>query len=199
MDVKNAFLHGDLKEDIYMTPPPSLFSSFSQTSIGIVLLLVYVDDILITGMDSGSITQLQQHLQASFHMKDLGPLIYFLGLEVHTNSTGIFLNQHKYIQDLITLASLQDSSSVNTPLEVNVKYRCEKGYLLFYPTIFRQLVESLNYLTITRPDISFAVQQIGLGALIPIILLLSKNQTHVSKSSTESEYHAMSAAYSEII
>ncbi|CAA2969944.1 Retrovirus-related Pol poly from transposon TNT 1-94 [Olea europaea subsp. europaea] len=205
MDVENAFLHGDLKEDIYITSPPDLFSSSSQvcklkkslyrlkqaprawfekfrstllqlsfiqsqydsslflckTSTDIVLLLGYVDDIVIAGTDSGLITQLQQHLQASFHMKNLGPLTYFLGLEVHTDSTGIFLNQHKYIQDLITLAGLQDSSSVDTPLEVNVKYRREEGELLPDPTIFRQLVGSLNYLTITRPDISFAVQQVS--------------------------------------
>ena len=77
------------------------------------------------------------------------------------NSSGIFLNQRKYTQDLIGLASLQDSPSVDTPMEVNVKYRSEEGDLLADPTMFRQLVGSLNYLTITRPDISFAVQQVS--------------------------------------
>ncbi|XP_022882941.1 uncharacterized protein LOC111399710 [Olea europaea var. sylvestris] len=171
-------------------------------------------------------------------MKDLGlPLTYFLGLEVHTDSTGISLNQHKYIQDLITLTGLQDSSSVGTPLEVNVKYRREEGELLPDPTIFRRLVGSLNYLTITRPDISFVVQQVSqfmqtirhlhLVAVCHIIRYLqdwagcldtrrsvtgwcmflgnsliswkSKKQVRVSKSSTECEYRAMYAAYSEII
>jgi hypothetical protein len=151
MDVKNAFLHGDLKEQIYMSPPPGLFSSPSsdvcklkrslyglkqaprtwfdkfrstllhfsfvqsqydsslflcKTPTGLVLLLVYVDDIVITGTDSTLIGHLKQNLQASFHMKDLCPLKYFLGLEVHTDSSGIFLNQRKYTQDLIELAGL---------------------------------------------------------------------------------------------
>ena len=206
IDVKNAFLHGDLKEDIYMKPLPGLFSlptldvcklkrslyglkeaprawfdkfrstllqfSFEQskydsslflrkTTTGCVILLVYVENIIITGTDSSLITSLQQQLKDSFHMKNLGTLTYFLGLEVHRDSSGVFLNQHKYTQDLISLAGLQDSYSVDTPLKLNVKYRREEGDLLPDPTIFRQLVGSLNYLTITRPNISFTVQQVS--------------------------------------
>jgi hypothetical protein len=62
---------------------------------------------------------------------------------------------------LIALAGLQDSSPVDTPLEVNVKFRRDDGDLLPNPTLYRQLVGNLNYLTITRPDISFAVQQVS--------------------------------------
>lgn len=65
-----------------------------------------VDDIVITGMDSILITCLQQHLQALFHIKDLGSLTYFLGLEVYTDPFGIFLSQNKYTQALIALAGL---------------------------------------------------------------------------------------------
>ncbi|XP_059307685.1 uncharacterized mitochondrial protein AtMg00810-like [Lycium ferocissimum] len=115
----------------------------------------------ITGTDSSLITSLQQQLKDSFHMKDLSTLTYFLGLEVHYNSLGVFLNQYKYTQDLIALAGLQESPFVDTPLELNVKYRRDEGDLILDPTLFRQLVGSLNYLTITRPDISFAVQQVS--------------------------------------
>jgi hypothetical protein len=206
MDVKNAFLHGDLHEEIYMKLPsgmitssphnvcklrrslyglkqaprawfekfrstilsfsfiqsqydPSLFFHISVS--GIVLLLVYVDDIIITGTDCGLITKLQQQLHATFHMKDLGQLTYFLGLEVHHRPNGIFVNQHKYIQDLITLAGLEDTSSVDTPMEVNVKYRKDEGDLLDDPTLYRSLVGSLIYLTTTRPDISYVVHQVS--------------------------------------
>ena len=79
-----------------------------------------MDDIIIMGTDCGLITKLQQLLHATFHMKDIGQLTYFLGLEVHYRSHGLFVNQHKYIQDLISLAGLEDTSSVDTPMEVNV-------------------------------------------------------------------------------
>ncbi|KAF3656122.1 Peroxisomal (S)-2-hydroxy-acid oxidase GLO4 [Capsicum annuum] len=109
-----------------------------KTSTGCVLLLVYVDDIIITGTNFSLITSLQQQLKDSFHIKDLGTLTYFLGLEVHRDSSGVFLNQHKHTQDLISLEGLQDSSSADTPLELNVK-----------------------------PYISFAVQQVSQFMLAP--------------------------------
>ena len=97
---------------------------------------MYVDDIIIIGTDSSLITSLQQQLKDSFHVKDLGSLTCFLGLEVHNVASGVLLNQHRYAQDLISLAGLQDSSSVDTPLELNVKYHREKDDLLPDPTMF---------------------------------------------------------------
>ena len=119
------FVQGQLNSSLFL----------HKISTRIVLLLVYVDDIVITGTNSMLITQFQQHLQKSFHMKDLGHLAYFLGLEVHSNSSGIFLNQHKYTQDFVVLAGLQNSSLVDTPLEVNVKFRTEEGELRFDPAL----------------------------------------------------------------
>ena len=71
------------------------------------------------------------------------------------------MNQHKYIQDLITLAGLKDTFSIYTPMEVNFKYRKDEGDLLDDPTLYRRLVGSLIYLTTTRPDISYAVHQVS--------------------------------------
>lgn len=76
-----------------------------------------MDDIIITGTDSDLIAQLQRQLHDPFHMKDLGPLTYFLGLKVHSSLTGIFVNQHKYAQHLIALAGFQNTPLVDTPLE----------------------------------------------------------------------------------
>lgn len=81
---------------------------------------MYVDAIIIIGIHDDMIRQLQASLQDSLHMKDLGPLTYFLGLEVQQSSKGIFLHQHKYITNLIAFVGLQHSTPVDTPLEVNV-------------------------------------------------------------------------------
>ena len=94
-------------------------------------------------------------------MKYLGNLRYCFGLEVHSTSKGIFLHQHKYATNLISMDGLQSANQVDTPLEVNVKYHCDDGDLLPDPLLYRQLMGSLNYLTITRPDISFVVQQVS--------------------------------------
>ncbi|XP_041010738.1 uncharacterized mitochondrial protein AtMg00810-like [Juglans microcarpa x Juglans regia] len=154
-----------------MSPPPGMFATpSSETSAGIVLLLVYVDDIVIIGSDIELIKQLQQHLKASFHMKDLGLLQYFLGLEVQLTPTGTLLHQHKYTLDVISLGGLQSGNLVFTPLEVNLKLR-QEGELLSDPSLYWQLVGSLNYLMITRPDISFAVQQVSQFMYLPDIFI----------------------------
>ena len=82
-------------------------------------------------------------------MKDLGPLHYFLGLEVHQPLKGMFLNQHKYTLDLIELADLHDFSPVDTHVEVNLKLSKDDGDLLPNLHTYRRLVGSLVYLTIT--------------------------------------------------
>jgi hypothetical protein len=218
MDLKNAFLHGDLKEAIFMSPPPVLFPSsfvevcrlkrslyglkqvprawfekfhttlldftfsrsqydsslfFCKTTLRIVILLVNVDDIVITGFDLQLIEQLQQRLKSSFHMKDLRPLQYFLGLRFQPCPNGTLLHQHNYTQELLSLVCLQDSNSVLTPMEVNLKLHQANGDLLSNPSMYQQLVGSLNYLTITRPNISFVVQQVSQFMHVPC-------QTHLA-------------------
>lgn len=99
--------------------------------------------------------KLQSSLQDAFQMKDLGPLSYFLVMEVCRTKTGFFLHQHKYVMDLIELVNLQESTPMDTPLEVHVKLNQTNEYLLPDPTIYYRFVKSLVYLTITRPNITY--------------------------------------------
>ena len=74
---------------------------YRKTKAGIILLIVYVDDIIITGSDSSGISSLKSFLQSQFQTKDLGPLKYFLGFEITRSKKGIFLSQRKYVLDLL--------------------------------------------------------------------------------------------------
>ena len=106
---------------------------------GIALLLDYVDDILITGDDKLGIKELQQTLLSSFHMKDLGPITYFLGLEVICSNRGIMLTQTKYAKELIDLARLGDSKPMETPMEIiDVRFHKDFSDPISDPTLYRK-------------------------------------------------------------
>ena len=92
-----------------------------HSSIGIVVLIVYVDDIIISGIDSIGIANLKRYLGQHFHTKDLGTLHYFLGIEVARSSQGLYLSQRKYILDLFSETSLLGAHPVDTLMDSTVK------------------------------------------------------------------------------
>ena len=134
---------------------PALFVHTSPH--GRTLLLLYVDDMIITGDDSDYIAFVKARLRDQFLMTDLGPLRYFLGIEISSTSDGFYISQEKYIQDLLARAALGDERTVLTPVELNVQLRASDGDPLPNPTRYRHLVGSLVYLAVTRPDISYPV------------------------------------------
>ncbi|XP_026410243.1 uncharacterized protein LOC113305419 [Papaver somniferum] len=90
-------------------------------------------------------------------MKDIGSLSYFLGIEVNRSPDGYFISQSKYASKIILPAGLTDKKKVETPLELNVKLNAADAKVLSNPNLYHWLVGSLNYLIVTRPDISYAV------------------------------------------
>ena len=188
--IKNAFLHGDLVEEVYMEQLPGFvaqgeigrvcrprkslyglkqspcawFGKFSEviekfgmqksksdhslfyrnSQAGIILLVVYVDDIIITENDMVSISSLKSFLHSHFHTKDLGMLKYFLGVEVMRSKRGIFLSQKKYVLDLLSETEKLVAKPCQSPMAQNL-HLTREGELFEDPERYRRLVGKLNY------------------------------------------------------
>ena len=134
----------------------SLFTKTSEQHI--VVVLAYVDDLLICGNNQDQISLLKQMLSTKFHMKDLGPVRYFLGLEVDRTDAGFFLSQQKYTKDLLAEYGMLTAKPLQLPLDSHLKLTPDKGDPLPNPVIYQRLIGKLIYLTITRPDLAFSVQ-----------------------------------------
>ncbi|GJR63477.1 putative RNA-directed DNA polymerase [Tanacetum coccineum] len=202
-DVKNAFLHGELKEEIYMEAPRGFTDNFGEREVCllkkslyglkqsprawfgrftlamkhygfkqsnsdhtlflkqrgnlITCLIIYVDDMIITGNDKEEITKLKKNLFTEFEMKDLGRLKYFLGIEVLRSKQVIFMYQKKYVLDLLAEIGMVDCKPADTPMIMNQKLYTEKKARLADKGRYQRMVEKLIYLSHTQPDIAHAV------------------------------------------
>uniref|UniRef100_A0A2N9EIP0 Reverse transcriptase Ty1/copia-type domain-containing protein n=1 Tax=Fagus sylvatica TaxID=28930 RepID=A0A2N9EIP0_FAGSY len=202
LDVHNAFLHGDLHEEVFMTVPPSFakpgdnrlcrlrkslyglkqalrqwFAKFSTALLkfgfqqstadhslytmhkdsAFLAVLVYVDDLIATGNDSTLCCSLKKYLDDCFHIKDLGSLKYFLGIEVARSPIGISLCQRKYTLDILNESDMLGAKPISFPMEQNHHLSIDTGAPVEDPAQYRRLVGRLIYLTITRPDITYSV------------------------------------------
>ncbi|XP_023729834.1 uncharacterized mitochondrial protein AtMg00810-like [Lactuca sativa] len=126
----------------------------------IIYLLVYVDDLILTRNNESAISTFISHLNHEFSIKYLGELNYFLGLEAAYTDNGLFLSQTKYARDIFMRAELLDSKPVSTPLAPHKSFTVDD---LPYsdPTLYMSLVGALHYLTITRLDLSYAINQVS--------------------------------------
>ncbi|GMP67126.1 hypothetical protein CsSME_00027220 [Camellia sinensis var. sinensis] len=123
-----------------------------HASIGFVALLLYADDMIITGFDSSAISKVKQHLFCTFEMKNLGPLRYFISLQVAFSPKDYFLSQAKYANEVIHRTGLIDTKIANTSIELNVKLNTTYGVPLPDPTLYQEFMRCLVYLMVIDAD-----------------------------------------------
>ena len=144
----------------------SIFYRNSQASI--ILLVVYVDDIIITRNDIAGISSLKSFLHGQFHTKGLGMLKYFLGIEVMRSKRGIFLSQRKNALDLLSETRKLAAKPCQSPMAQSLNLTRE-GELFEDHEKYRKLVGKLNYLTVTRPDIAYFVSVVSQYMSFPTV------------------------------
>jgi hypothetical protein len=127
-----------------------------------VYLLLYVDDIILTASGTELLRRTIFALQREFAMRDLGPLHYFLGIIVERRLDGLFLHQRTYTLDILKRTVMADCKLCTTPVDLQAKLAGDSGPLVEDFSQFWSIAGALQYLTFTRPDITYAVQQICL-------------------------------------
>ena len=141
---------------------------YKNSSSGIILLVVYVIDIVITRSDSKGILSLKFFLHCQFHTKDLGMLKYFLRVKVMRSKQGILLSQLKYVLDMLSETGKLGGKPCSTLMAPNVQLTKE-GELFEHPEIYKRLVEKLNCLIVTRPDIVYSISVLSQYMSSPIV------------------------------
>nr|GEX06234.1 ribonuclease H-like domain-containing protein [Tanacetum cinerariifolium] len=258
LDISNAFLYGNLSEDVYMTLSPRFdtdrskvcklnkslyglkqsprhgfvqykfdYSLFTKNDDKVfIILLVYVDDIVVTRNNLNEIEKFKQFIKSKFQIKDLGKLKYFLGIEVLDNKDGICLSQRKYCLKLLHEFGLLAAKHVDTPLLKNATLNhteSDDDYLLVNVSNYQRLVV-LRYLT-GSPRSGIKIDKTGnlklrayadsdwarcpatrksiSGYFVflgdSLITWKSKKQSTLSRSSAKAEYKIMASATCEVI
>ena len=123
----------------------------------ILIVSLYVDDLIFTGSDESMYVKFKNSMKLEFDMTDLGEMKYFLGVEILKNSEGIYINQKKYAKELLETFKMEKSNSVQNPIVPGVKLIKDEEGTKVDATMYKQLVESLMYLTATRPDLMYVV------------------------------------------
>jgi len=182
LDVNNAFLNGDLDEDVYMSLPPGFrrkgetrvcklhkslyglkqasrqwFTKLSNALKAAGFHQSLSDDVILAGNNLQDIENTKLFLSRQFKLRDLGQLKYFLGIEVARSQNGISLSQRKYALDILNDTGFLGAKPSRFPLDQNVSLTQSDGKLLEDGSTYRRLVGRLIYLTITRPDLTYVV------------------------------------------
>nr|GEY57731.1 retrovirus-related Pol polyprotein from transposon TNT 1-94 [Tanacetum cinerariifolium] len=157
MDVKTAYLHGSLKEDNHFfkgTIDPTLFIRRFQDDI--LVVQVYVDDIIFGSTHPRYIQLFSDLLKSRFEMSMMGEMTFFLGLQVNQSPCGIFINQSKYMLEILNKYGMESCDPVGTPMEIKDKLDLDQNGTPVDATKYRSMIGALMYLTSSRTDIVHA-------------------------------------------
>jgi len=124
---------------------------------GIVVITIYVDDLIIGGDNEKEVEHVKRLFKQKFDMKDLGELKFFLSIEVIRTLEGIWLLQRQYALDMLSKYGMVGCKPISVPLNQNGKLSADAGGVLKDATMYRKIVGSLIYMTITRPDLNYTV------------------------------------------
>ncbi|KAJ9547376.1 hypothetical protein OSB04_019919 [Centaurea solstitialis] len=201
MDVKSAFLNGNLKEEVYVKQPPGFQSEkypnhvyfldkalyglkqtpkawyerlsnfllsnqfhrgttditlfYKNTQNDILLVQIYVDDIIFGSTDISLCKEFESLMQKEFEMSMMGELTFFLGIQVKQSPKGIFINQAKYVQDVLKKYKLSEDSPMRTPMATSQKLHKDINDIYVESKLYRGMIGLLLYLTAGRPEIMF--------------------------------------------
>ncbi|GJY54750.1 ribonuclease H-like domain-containing protein [Tanacetum coccineum] len=166
LDVKNAFLHGHLSKTVYMHQPPGFVDPNKPDYVCHLQRSLYglkqaPHDIILTSSSSAFLQRNIASLRNEFAMKDLGSLIYFLSISAQRSASGLFLSQSKFAEEIIERAHMQNYNPCQTLVDTESKLGSD-GDPISDPTLYCSLAGALQYLTFTRPDLSYDVQQVCL-------------------------------------
>ncbi|XP_047269155.1 uncharacterized mitochondrial protein AtMg00810-like [Capsicum annuum] len=147
--------------ELNFVPSKSDTSLFIRNFDGhITIILVYVDDLIVTGSSNEFIASLVLQLSNAFAVKDLGKLHYFLGVEVHYQPTGLILTQSQYVGKLLDHANMDGVKPIGTPMATGFQLSQYGSSSFLDPSLYRNLIGALQYITITRPDVSLTINKL---------------------------------------
>lgn len=127
----------------------------------IAYFLVYVDDLLLTGNGVTFLAKFKAALAIKFSLKDRGTPSHFLGVELLPTANGMFLSQQYYIRDILQKGNMIDAKLIGTPMSTTCSLSSHDDTPSCDSSLFRSIIGSLHYLSITRPDIAFTVNKLS--------------------------------------